>query len=1144
MNRIASFLRLLCVPLGGLLLPSLVQAQVASVTGLIQDPSGATMPNVTVKADNTATGQTRSAETNDAGFYRLADLVPGVYVVTMQKTGFRTVRFENTTLTVDQILTLDATMQVSSAAQTVEVNESSVAPVDTETPMLSNVVDKQHIADLPLILRDPYQLVLLGPGVIQSNSLLGGFSVNGANQRQNNFLLDGVDNNDTDVPGIAGGIVSLSPDSTQEFRVITNNFAPEYGRNNGAIVDIITPSGANTLHGDAYWSGRYSALGARDFFNHQPNTPKDPYVRNAYGGSVSGHIIKDRTFWFANFDGNRFVTIRTNTSLVPTTAFKTGLFTYTNPGTGASQTIDVRAPSSPNNGLGLPLDPTLQKILALYPAPSAPTGDGITGNLFYPSQSRLSSDNFLVKVDHRLTTNNNLSVRYIFNRSTDPDPFHDDFLPGNLGATSSYQRTQAASISLVSTPRPTLINEFRFGANRTNLPFNCTGVGTFDSFGAKDPVGRGSDFTLPTIAGFGCQILGDTNRQVRFTGTYQTVDNVTWVLHQHTTKWGAEFRDVYANSFDDFSSRTAFDFSAFSNFGIAATTGVNPNVDSSTLENLVGTLFGNADIQSQNQFFNVARTRTKDDLRGFRQREWAAFIQDSWKARSNLTLTYGLRWERYGVPFEVNNNFSNLFRDASGPAPFTFTVVGPKTGGQLYQDELHNFLPRVGFAWDPFKSGKTSVRGGFGLFTDRVFGNLFGNVRANPPFQQAPTNFLVGPVTGLPALSTVKTSATIQNGAAFIPAIFDPNLRNPISANWNLGIGRQLRSSLTLEVNYVGTSGWRELRLVDGNPPQPALVKQLEAFCVPTNPANKGFFTLTGQCDQSTLQFTNLWFGFSAPGSPFNSIPFNAVNNNAFNSANLVKSIANSKYHGLQLKVTEQMFRGLQIQGSYTYAHAIDDAQDALSDGVAAGNRSFPRNSFNLRAERGNSDFDVRHRGVINFIYQPDIGRGGTRWSSGLVGRVFEGWELTGIATFQTGLPYDIFTTRDSQHTGVSDRATVIATPPPASTLPTDKRTLTGPTQFTFADGAFGVPSNLGRNHFFGPGINNWNMGLGKKTALTEKVSFSLRAEFYNLFNRVQFGQPGNNIDAPNFLVSTSQIGQNDGTTGARQIQFSAGMSF
>src|SRR5689334_12488071 len=296
------------------LAPRSLWAQTASLTGTVTDASGAVVLGATINAHNLDTGSERTATTGSTGAYRIADLTPGHYDVAVEMQGFSTFRVSNLVLTVDQTLTVDAKLEVGQVSTTVEVSGQQVAPVNLENAEISNMVDTQRINDLPLITRDPYQLVLLSPGVIQSNTSLGGFSVNGTRERNNNFLLDGVDNNDTDVPGIAGGLNPLNPDSTQEFRVITNNFSPEFGRNNGAVVDVLTKSGTNDVHGSAYWFGRYDALGARDFFNHEPDTPKNPYVRNIFGAAAGGPIRKDKTFWFGNYEGQRFVTTLTKIS--------------------------------------------------------------------------------------------------------------------------------------------------------------------------------------------------------------------------------------------------------------------------------------------------------------------------------------------------------------------------------------------------------------------------------------------------------------------------------------------------------------------------------------------------------------------------------------------------------------------------------------------------------------------------------------------------------------------------------------------------------------------------------------------------------------------------------------------------------------
>lgn len=1153
------WLFLFSILLPALFCPSQVWAQNSAVTGTVVDPSGAAVPGASVKAHNTATGVDLVVETNGAGVYRVAE-PPGIYDVTIEKTGFKIGKFAGITLTVDQVLTINATLEVGSVTQTVEVSGETVAPIDLQSGQISNIVVQSSILDMPLILRDPYALVLLSPGVVQSNTALGGFSANGTRERNNNFLLDGVDNNDSDVPGIASGLTPLNPDSTQEFRVITNNFSPEYGRNNGAIIDVLTKSGTNQIHGDAYWFGRYDALGARDFFNHQPDTPKNSYIRNIFGASAGGPIRKDKTFWFANYEGDRFITTLVDESSVPNAAFRTGIFNATDPTTGALVPIDVSAPGAANNGVGLPLDPTIQKILGFYPLPNGPAVDDATGQYFFPSSDRSTGDSFTVKIDHHIGDRNTLSGRYTFNRFNDPNDGAANFLPPNLGSNATSQRSQNMSFDWTSTLRPNLVNDFRVGGNRTRDPFVCGGTSVFDSVGFVDSFGRGSDFQLtdPFGAGpadFGCggpNALGSTDSEARYTGTYQIFESLAWVKSTHTVKFGWEGRDVYSNSFDDFNSRTEFSFAPEYQFGDGPLQNLPSDIlGESTLNDEVAMLLGWVSSQSQSQFFDKTGTRNADDLRGFRQRELAFYAQDAWKIRPNLTFNYGVRWEYYGVPFEVHNNFTNLFADASGSAPFTFSDVGPGATRPAWDNEYMNFEPRIGFAWDPFKNGKTSIRAAYGIFHDRAFGNLFEDARANPPFQQSYANpNLVSAFTALSTLSappTVPTSATVTNidpntglGGQVYPDLFDPNFHTPYSENWNFGIQRQLTGSLTLEVNYVGVRGLRLFRIVDGNPPQPAKIAALEAYCKNPDPTVNTLGCVDNNT-QSTLTGANLWLG-----AEFGLLPFDAANNTAFEEpfstpgANLNKSIAQSYYNALQVNATRRLSHGVQVQGAYTWSHAMDGASDPFV--AAVGNRNLPRNSFDLKNEYGNSDFDVRQRLSVNFVYRPGLGRGQAYLSRGAVGRIMEGWQLGGITTFQTGLPYDIFGNVESQHTGLSDRAEIIGN---AAIPAGHPRLQTGPPLNAFRNAYYDFASNLSRNRFFGPGVNNWNISAIKDQSLGDRFRLQLRFEFYNLFNRVQFGQPDNAIgDTGTFGTSSSQVGQPDGTTGARQIQFALKLLF
>jgi hypothetical protein len=1127
-----------------------VSAQTSSVTGTVTDVSGAVVQHAKVSVVNKATNAARSTESDDSGTYRVTNLPPGAYDVVIEKPGFKVAEYSRIELTVDQVQNVDATLAPSATPEKVKVVGETLAPVDLNDAQIGNVISNQQLETLPLILRDPYQLALLSPGAVQSNSLLQGISVNGSRERNNNFLLDGTDNNDAEIPGLSlpqPGLAALNPDAVQEFRVITGNFLPEFGRNTGAIVDIVSKRGTNDLHADAYWFGRYDALGARDFFNHELNSagqlvPKDFYVRNTFGGSVGGPIRRDKTFWFANFEGQRFVTTLTNTSTVPTAEFKTGLFTFN------GQPIEVSSPGSPNNIFGLPLDRTIQKVLALYPAPNGPKVDDIRGKLYFPSRSSTTGDNVTARVDHSFTPNQILTGRYTFNYFADPNFAHTDFLPG-LGGTGTEQRRQNATLQFTSVLDPNLVNNLRLGANRINFPLTCQGVNVFNSFSVPGSFGRGLDFPLPGLSGFGCLTLVDRNSSRRFSGTYTIGDDVSWVRGKHLFKFGVEIRDVYSNSTNDFLSRPTVDFNNFSNFGVPAfQTGMN--VDSnSTLQNMVWSLFGVVGSETEAQFFDKVGTRTADDLRGLRQKEFNAFAQDVYKILPNLTLSYGMRYQFNGVPYEVNNLLSTLFTSPSGPAPFTFTIAGEKDQGlpPLYNSDWHDFEPRVGLAWDPFREGKTSIRAGYGIFHDRVFGQLLGLTRGNPPFQQIffqPffTSSGIGPeVSMLPPPPTLMATPVVNNGAGILPFLIDPHLKMPYSQNWNFGLQQQLPGQLLLDVNYVGSKGTRLLRVVDGNPPQPNLVAQLEAFCVPSNPANQGFRTSTGQCGQSTLQFDNLWFGAET-----GVLPFDAVNNNAFLGAELFRNSASSVYHALQASITRSFAKGLAIQAAYTWAHAIDNSSDPLVP--TAGNQEFPRNSFDLAAERGNSDFDVRQRLILNYSWDLPLGRGRAHLSEGFAGRIFERWQLAGISTFSGGLPYDIFTVTDTAHTGQRQRPDFNSNGIPAPV--SNPLTQTGPnlglpSASFFPDAPFGRGGDLGRNHFRGPGINNWDLVLQKTTQISERIGLEFRTEAYNLFNRVQFGQPGNLTSDPGtFGQSPSEVRRADETSGARQIQFGLRLRF
>ena len=1150
------FRSILLLAIFAVMVPILSFAQTGSITGTVTDSAGAVVPHAKVTVSDEATGATRSVTTSETGAYSVTTLAVGNYDVTVENKGFRTAKVVGVNVTVAQVVPVNVKLVVGAVSEVVELNGQEVAQVDTETSQVSSIVDNQKIEALPMITRDPYSLVLLAPGTTQSNSGLGGFSVNGSRERNNNFTLDGTDNNDTSVPGIPGGLSSISPEATQEFRVITNNFMPEFGRNTGAIVDIVSKSGTNSLHGEGHWFGRYAALGARDAFNSADwGTPeKNPYVRNIFGYSLGGPIKKDKTFFFFNNEFQRFRTTLASSAVVPNDSLKNGVLTYTDPNTGEPATVDFNNPGDLNNFTGISgIDPAISKVLALYPQANGGAVDENTSLYYFPSPSKYNSVYMTGKIDHRVTTNNQLSLRYVYNKSDDPGAFHDEFLPG-YGGTSWNGNSHNVTADFTSTLNNRLINDFRVGFNRADSAFACGGLDKINILG-KDTLGRGQDLNLPGISGFGCFPLGDSDGQARRTGTWSFSDSLTYVKGAHTMKFGGDFRFVYDNGFDDFSSRELLGFSTSSNWGVpsfissafpaadVADWWNNPSsqwgpgaiavqdwldqIPSGT-QNMGWMLTGSVDSQGQSQYFNKAGDRMAMDNRRFRQREYSTFFQDAWKVRSNLTLNLGARYAFNGVPYETDGNMSNLFVDPSGAAPFTFSLVGPGTNRLLYNNDYSMFEPRVGFAWDVFNDGKTAVRGGFGIFHDRVFGNLFGNAKANPPFQadylDYPVyNYFLGGapqfVSTIPIVPEQTSSATVQDGAGIYPVIIDPNLKMPRSYNWNLGIQRQLTPTMSLDVAWVGSQADRILREVDGNAPDPA--KIAEALAAGVNP--------------NLMVGSSIWF------KTFSGISL--VNNSAFYQAAVTKSMAKSVYNSLQTKLSKKMSHGIQANLSYTWAHGGDNASDPLV--AAAGNRSFPRNSHNLNAEWGNSDFDMRHRVVLDYTLELPFGKGTARLANGFVGRALEGWSLSGVTSWQTGHPYEVFGNRDSQHQGLSDRAYLIGDPNAPVTVDPSVGIFTGLNLAAFSNAPWNSASNLGRNIFYGPHYSNFNMVASKKMKFGERFSTELRIEAYNVFNHVNLTQPDNAIaDTNTFGYSTSQIGNSDGTTGARQLQVGLKLSF
>ncbi len=1194
-------LQVISVVLVVLALAGAAFAQTGSISGTATDATGAVVSGASVKATNKATAAVTSTTSTSSGDYTLSNLAVGPYSVVFEKQGFRKLQFDNVVVSVALVLPLNAEFQVGSAQETVTVSTEVSAPVETESSQVSNLVDEQRLKALPLITRNPYELVLLSPGATSSNAN-GGFQINGSRDRNNNFMLDGVDNNDTSVPGIAGGAISTNPENTAEFRIITNNFNAEYGRNTGGIIDVVSKSGTNKIHVDAYFFGRYNKIGgARDWFNPGSGptaSPANPYVRNQFGYSVGLPIWKNKTFFFFNQEFQRFPTAQTQNVVSPTAEFLTGKFTWHGTGTTTdgrqvpvSVPVDLTPGSAQNqffagavfgSSASPDLDPTMAKVFALYPTPQSLSGDGMSGNTFFPDSSKTKSYQATAKLDHHFTEQEVLSVRYGYDPVTDPSPFFDATLPGNVGSTSIIAIGQGFSANLSSTFHSTLINSFSYGWNRIVADFACQGLSTLNSPYPVDSFGHGTDFIMGPFNNLACSSLL-SDGQGRTTGTTSFTDNLTWVKGAHTWKFGAEFRFIHERGASNFgqrrqvSSTTGTTFGGFDVLNAGATvTPDNPadeldSVDFTTLSDAASAWYGLAIGDNKSEFFNKDGSSRGDDDKRYIQHEYGFYGQDSWKLRRNFTLNLGLRYQFNSVPYEKNGNMSNLYTDPRS-FPVVFQLAGPGSGRLLYNNDFSNIEPRVGFSWDPWNDGKTAVRASFGIFHDRNFGNLFGNARGNPPFQatynaqpfETVNNALFD--SGFFPLQAPQLpfDANIPDGALQAPQIFPKNFRNSLVNSWFLGVQRELPWQIVADVAYVGNQGHRIFRDVDPNPPQPGLVNALLAACDGVTPFTNAFgdptLCFSGQAAvdaQVADQVTgagNLYSGFDNGFLPFNAVEHNAIGRGGVFSAVGVTSDANANYNSLQVKLSKRLQHGLQVQGSYTWSHAIDDSNDPIVPGGAG--VAFARNPLNPGQDRGNSDHDIRHVAVINYIWELPLGRGKSYASGGVLGRILEGFELSGIVSMRSGRAFDVIMNRDSQRVGRAGRPDLVGDPFAAgfnSNAIQDfgaKPFFTNPLAFQSAP--FDRAGNVGRNLFHGPSYFNSDLSLAKKTKLTERLSLETRIEVYNMFNHPNFVTPGegdgglgSTINFLGFfgnLIST--IGRPDGTTGARQLQMAAKLTF
>ena len=994
-----------------------------SIGGLVLDPSGNPVTIARVDIAEQDTSRKRTSASDGEGVFRVTALPPGTYRIEIDHEGFRK-HVQTVQLAVNQ--DLDLVISMVSGQRNDEVSVSASAPLTRlESTAITGVIDTRSIVGLPLDGRNFYELSLLLPGIApaapgSAGSVRGDFAINanGGREDANNFLLDGVYNGD---PKLNGFAVNPPVDAIREFEVLTNSYDASFGRNSGAQVNVVTRSGTNEIHGTAYEFFRNAALDARNFFAPAGTAPK--YQRHQFGASIGGPVVKNRTFFFGDYQGRRVREGITRITNVPTLAERAGDFSKSanppvNPLTGQPFPGN-QIPSFFQNPIGA-------KIAALFPAPNR----NIAGQNFVSSPTlRDREDQFDARIDHAISARDELTARYSFSDRALYDPFSGPtyaLVPGY--GVNIPRRAQNLMIGETHIFTPAFLNEFRAGFDRVALAVNQGGAARNAQVGLPvvSPNSRDTGLSFITITGF--SPIGDegNNPQRGITNTYQFMDNATWTAGRHTLRFGFDYRALQQNAFRDVQSRGFLNFS-----GLVLGNG------------LAELLLGAPTITG------VARL---DNPQYLRSKSYNSFVQDAYRVRNGLTLTLGMRYEFTAPPADLRDR-ANLYDPATRSLVRVGTNGVPRGG---FEPDRNNFAPRVGVAWSPGASGRTAIRAGYGVFYEQSSLAPSEGLYFSPPYFNLS---LFATLEQYPLSLSDPFPANYPFGFPPSATAFQRDMRTPYVQHWNFDVQRQVGGNRMLEIGYVGSKGTKLYGGRDINQPQPS-------------PAER----------------------YLRP-NPY------------FEDVNILESRGNSSYNSLQARFEQKFRGGLSALASYTYSKSIDDASSFFT---SSGDPNFPQNSYNLRAERGRSNFDVRHRAVVSYAYDLPI-----------KGRLLGGWQTFGILTFQTGRPLTVAllpdwdnsnTGRSNLGFGANDRPNVLRDPNLAKRSPERWFDTTA-----FAPAPRGSFGNAGRNIVDGPGYQSVNLSLFKNTRLTERTVLQFRAEGFNMLNRANFGMPDNYLGSPTF---------------------------
>jgi hypothetical protein len=1087
----------ICIAVSGLLI---AQVERASIIGTVNDPSGAAIVGAQVDVTNEATNTTVRLVTDNAGTYTAVNLIPGSYTITASQSGFTKRVFRNFELQVSQNARLDITLDVGNVEQTVEV--TGAAPLlQTENASVGQVIASQAVNALPLNGRNFVQLAILAPGVsgldyAQPNTINSGrrpdelrpggttLQANGARNTSNQVLIDGVDNTEM----ISQTFVVRPPvEGIQEFKVLTNNAGAEYGRAGGAVVVVTTKSGGNEFHGTLFEFFRNSALDARNFFA-RTDLPKPPFRLNQYGASLGGPIVRNKTFFFADYEGYREIFGDTQLVSVPTAAMRRGDFsgvtangiydpfsTRQNP-SGSGQIRD-RFPGDviPENRW----DPIGRQLINLYPLPQSP---GNFNNYVANPKKFSNMHRADGRIDHQLSSKDSLFGRYSIDKGLlqIPDTFNTDIggSPGSFGGLNDVKGQNLVG-SWTRLWSPTQIMDIRYGYTQYDMALNPTELTnplwkTIPGRNNNDPFQP----TAPIIEPSDRAGLGNARSVplIRNQNMHEFIGNFTWLRGTHSIKFGTDIRRRRTSE-----TASPPGESGFGRWNIGPDFTRNPASTGGTGDAMAAMLLGTPTVIRRDVFTAVTGV--------LRTTESNFYFRDEWRALRNLTLQLGLHYE-INTPFVEDNNVWANFDPATGKQLIA-GVDGVSRTANIDTDYTA-WGPRVGFAWTPVS--KTVIRGGFGMFYEPQ-GNFNTNIRQfrQPPFGfqvNVPINVNDVPRTllrdGFPPVTT--TPNLLEGPPLYTLRGVTKDFKNGRLMQYNFAVQQELRNDMVLTFAFVGSLG-RHL-----------------SWARPLNQPDPG----PGALD---------------PRRPYiNVLP-------GVSGINWQETSGTSAYQSFQTAFEKRFTRGFYLLANWTYAHGLDNV-----GGDGGANGPVPQDPRNRDADWASSNSDIRHRVNIAASYELPFGKGRSFMNNGGPANwVLGNWDIAGIMVSQTGLPFTITAPGSPTNTGAGGRADVV----PGVPLYPEKQTI----NLWFNPAAFRTPTafnwgNVARNSLRGPGLTNFDLTATKKFRFAEGREVMFRAEFFNAFNHPQFTLPNAGVGSGNIGTITSTLRSN------RQIQLALRLAF